>query len=88
MKNEATTKFGLGQIGNHTPQWATWAFRIVMYTCSLLILALTTLNVGRLGLTASDINDLTALLSFLIMAAHGLSKLIGTEVNPEDYKAG
>jgi len=81
-----TTKFGVDQIGNHTPQWATWVFRIVLYICSLLILALTTLNVSRIGLNAGDVKDLVALLSLAIMAIHTGTRMIGVEVKPEDYQ--
>jgi len=83
---EEETKFGLGQIGNHTPSWANWIFRIALYACSLLILCLTTLNVSRIGLNSDDVKDLVAALSLAIMAIHGLTKMIGVEVKPDDYK--
>ena len=85
---EEQVKFGVSQIGNHTPQWATWVFRIVFYVCSLLILALTTLNVGRFGLNATDIKDLVAVLVFITLAAHSLSKMVGVDVKPDDYRVG
>lgn len=84
MKTE--TKFGLNQIGNHSPKWATWIFRISLYICSFLILALTTLNVGRIGLNSDDVKDLTAALSLIIMAIHALTRMIGQEIKPEEYE--
>lgn len=73
-------------ISKPTPQWAVWLFRIVLYICSLLILALTTLNVSRVGLDATDVKDLVAALSLATMAIHALTRMIGVEVKPEEYE--
>lgn len=73
-------------ISNPTPKWATWIFRIALYLCSFAILALTTLNVGRIGLNADDVKDLAALLSLITMAIHALTRMIGVEVKPEEYE--
>ena len=81
-----TTKVGLSQIGNHTPQWATWTFRVTLYILSFIILALSTLNVSRLGLTDLDIKDINAVLSLLIIAVHSFTRMIGVEIKPEDYQ--
>ena len=81
-----TTKFGLGQVGNHTPQWATWVFRITLYLLSFVMLALSTLNVSRFGLTDLDIKDLTALFSLLIIGIHTLTRMVGVDIKNEDYQ--
>lgn len=83
---QTNTKFGLGQIGQHTPSWATWVFRILLWVFSFATLAINTLNVERIGLNDLDVKDTTALLSLLILGAHSLSKMIGVEVKPEDYE--
>jgi len=83
---QVKTTFGLGQIGNSTPKWAKWIFRIVLYLCSGSILAITTLNVGRLGMNSEDIKDTVALLSFITVAVHALSRMVGVEIKQEDYQ--
>lgn len=80
------TKIGLGQIGNHTPQWATWIFRIILWVLSFATLAINTLNVERIGLDSLDVKDTTALFSLLILGAHSLSRMVGVEVKKEDYE--
>ena len=81
-----TTKFGFNQVGHHTPQWATWVFRISLYLLSFVILALSTLNVSRFGLTDLDVKDLNALFSLLIIGIHSLTRMVGVDVKPEDYQ--
>ena len=85
MKKETTT-FGFGQIGNHTPSWATWIFRVLLWIFSFATLAINTLNVSRLGLNDLDVKDTTALLALLILGAHSLSRMVGVEVKKEDYE--
>jgi len=80
------TKFGLAQIGNQTPKWATWFFRISLYLLSFVMLALSTLNVARFGLTAEDIKDLTALFSLLIIGIHSLTRMVGVDIKESDYQ--
>lgn len=83
---ETKTKFGLGQIGNHTPKWATWVFRISLYVISFALIAVNTLNVGRIGLTPEDVKDLNPLLSLLIPAIHALTRMIGISIAPDEYQ--
>lgn len=37
-------KFGLGQIGNPTPQWATWTFRVLLYAGAIVTVVLSTVS--------------------------------------------
>lgn len=87
MKKEKI-KFGFGQIGNHTPQISTWFFRIIFYACSLITLALTTLNLSVFGLNVTQelSNELIKLMSVVVMASHTLSRMVGVEVKKEDYE--
>lgn len=80
----AKTKFGA--VSSPTPMWAKWFFRISLYFISLIILALTTLNVDRFGIQPQDVNDLVAALSLLIMAIHSFTRMFGIEIEPEEYQ--
>lgn len=71
-------KFGLGQINNPTPLWATWVFRIVFLLVSIAIFVF-----------ASDpaISDATKVrigvyLKAFEMLVYGASKLIGVSIDP------
>lgn len=81
MKEETTLS-----ISKPTPDWARWAFRIILWGLSFATLAINTLNVERMGLTSLDVKDTTALFSLLILGAHSLSRMIGKDIKPEEYQ--
>lgn len=74
-------KFGLGQIGNKTPDWAKWAFRIFFYVTQ-------TINLGLIMFSDIPVETklkLTEYVTFANLAVHGLSKMWGVEDDTTKY---
>lgn len=83
MENQTveTVKFGIGQIGNHTPEWARWGFRIFFYCTSLVGIFLTIFTRIPDELKLDILQGTT----FANLAAHGLSKMFGVTEEPTDF---
>lgn len=68
-------KFGLGQIGNKTPNFAKWFFRVFFYVTQ-------TVNLGIIlfsSIPAKTKLEITEYVTFANLAAHGFSKMFGIE---------
>ena len=68
-------KVGLGQIGNPTPQWATWLFRIYFYLSTFTGIYLTMDNT----IPAHVALNIIKYLGISVLAVHGFSKMIGID---------
>jgi hypothetical protein len=69
--------FGLNQIGNETPKWATWFFRIFFYVTSMTTLALSYFT----DIPIETKLRIAEIVAFANMAAHSFSKMWGIEVD-------
>jgi len=81
MADEQQTGFGPKFIGNRTPVWARWMFRVFFYVTSMTTLALsifTTIPVE----TKLHIAEVVA---FANMAMHSFSKMFGIKIEDTDY---
>lgn len=72
----ADQKFGLNQIGNPSPKWAKWVFRIFFYVTSMTTLALSMFTTIP---TETKLHIAEAV-AFANMAVHSLMKMVGVEV--------
>jgi hypothetical protein len=70
-----TEKVGLGQIGNHTPSWATWVFRIFFYLYSFATIFLTM----DPSIPKDFVIQFVKYGAITVMLIHGLGKLIGVD---------
>jgi len=77
--SETVVKFGLGQVGNTTPQWTKKVFRIVLYTATALTLV--TQIVTEIPVEISSI--ITKYSIEAVALVHALSKLFGVEVKED-----
>lgn len=73
----ANVKFGLGQIANQTPQFATNIFRVVLYLCAI---------VGVVLASFSEIPDHTKVTILKIAAeitvfVHAISRMFGIDIS-------
>ncbi|RYE25087.1 MAG: hypothetical protein EOP51_05205 [Sphingobacteriales bacterium] len=70
------TKFGLSQIGNQTPLWAKWIFRIIFLLTTVTISWLAATNI----VSDAQKYEITLFLKVVVdPIAYGLSKLFGIE---------
>lgn len=76
------TKFGLGQIGNTTPEWAKIAFRVFFYVtgAAAIVLDIFTEIPPDIKLT---INSSVIKANLLV---HALTKMVGIDVTPYEVK--
>ena len=77
IPSPTTTRFGVNQIGNPTPQWATNIFRIVLYTAAAAnIVVLTVTQIPP------DVQKTIAQISIeAVTLVHALSKLLGVTID-------
>lgn len=73
---ETTTKFGLDQVSQPTPEWAKWMFRIFFYASSFTSFIMTI----DASIPAATVISVVKYLSIATMAVHGFSKLFGVDV--------
>ncbi|GEO08783.1 hypothetical protein [Segetibacter aerophilus] len=76
------TSFGLDQIDNPTPKWATKAFRWFFYITSV---ALFIISVDD-NISAAVAKNIGKYISIALMAAHGLKTLTGVDVDENEFK--
>ena len=77
------TAFGIGQIGNPTPMWATWVFRIFFYAASLT----TVIVSSNKHITPETALAIVEYLGYAVMGVHGLSKMVGVDVTQYERDA-
>ena len=71
-----TTKFGLSQIGNKTPLWAKWIFRVVFLITTVTISWLAATDI----IPEAQKYEITLFLKVVLdPLAYGLSKMFGIE---------
>jgi len=81
MADEKTTKFGPQFVGEPTPMWARWLFRIFFYSTSMA-----TLGVGIFtNIDPGTKLQITQWVTFSNLAVHGFSKMFGIEVQNTSY---
>jgi hypothetical protein len=73
----ADQKFGLDQVNNETPKWATWFFRIFFYVTSMTTLALSMFT----NIPVETKLHIAEIVAFANMAAHSFSKMWGIPVD-------
>jgi hypothetical protein len=76
-----TTKFGPKFIGNPTPMWAKWLFRIFFYVTSMATLALSLFT----SIPTEVKLHIAEGVAFANMAVHSMSKMFGIKVEDTDY---
>jgi hypothetical protein len=69
--------FGLNQIGNETPKWATWFFRIFFYVTSMTTIALDTFT----GIPLITMLLIAKIVAFSNVCAHAFSKMWGIQID-------
>jgi hypothetical protein len=80
---KSTGTFGFGQIGNMTPNWAQWAFRIFFYGSQIVTLYLTMMS----KLPAETKLEVLGWLAFLSMVVHILSRMVGVDSKKIEQEA-
>lgn len=76
----ADQKFGLNQIGNQTPKWAKWFFRLFFYITSM-----TTLALSMFTTIPTEIKlHVAEAVGFANMAVHSFSKMWGIPIDDEN----
>lgn len=71
------TKFGLKQIGNETPVWALWLFRVVFLLTKIIVGYIAATNL----LSPDAKYEITLFLTLVIdPLAFGFSKMFGIEI--------
>lgn len=75
--------FGVGQISNPSPVWATWVFRIVLYAASITTFIVTTAK----GIPDSVAINIASYCSMATMVAHALSKMVGIDITKDAQDA-
>lgn len=79
---KGTTSFGIGQLKNPTPMWASTFFRVFFYVASIITFIVSTDdNVGP-----KTARNITKYLALATMIVHGASKLTGVKVDEEEFK--
>lgn len=73
------TKFGISQIKNATPAWATNIFRIALYTGGIITILVGSFSQIPAPLKATIMEYTTS----AIMVVHAISKLFGISI-PDD----
>lgn len=83
MPDEQNTGTGFGPkfIGNRTPQWARWLFRIFFYVTSMTTLALSLFST----IPVETKLHIAEAVGFANMAVHSMSKMFGIKVEDTDY---
>lgn len=83
MSTQSKTEFGINQVGNKTPAWAQWMFRIFFYLVSFvnLYLAFDTTVPPELMHTILKWSTL------LVMAVHGFSRMWGIDTKQYQSEA-
>jgi uncharacterized membrane protein len=77
IKKAAPTTFGFGQIGNPTPQWATWMFRIYFYLCKFAIVVIAMLPAERIPAAVKV--EIILWIGISDAAVHGFSRMWGID---------
>lgn len=81
MADEPKTSFGPQFIGQPTPMWAKWAFRIFFYVTSMTTLALSLFT----SIPTEAKLHIAEAVGFANMAVHSFSKMFGIKVEDTDY---
>ncbi len=81
MSDTQETKFGPKFIGNETPKWARWLFRIFFYVTSMTTLALSLFS----NIPTETKLHIAEAVAFANMAVHSFSKMFGIKVEDTDY---
>ena len=76
-----TTGFGPKFIGNTTPVWAKWLFRVFFYVTSMTTLALSLFSTIPVEIKLHIAEGV----AFANMAVHSFSKMFGIKVEQTDY---
>lgn len=72
----ANTKFGLSQIAEQTPKWATWVFRVVLYLCAIVSLYITTYD-----FSPETVKEVAKICAATTVFVHGLTRMFGLTVS-------
>jgi hypothetical protein len=75
ISDKPKVEFGPGQIGNTTPKWANWMFRIYFYSASFVTLYLA----FDTSITAHVSLVIIKWLTVSTMFVHGFSKMFGID---------
>lgn len=78
---EQEVKFGFNQIGNTTPKWAKWAFRVFFYLTQTVNLAIILFS----KIPPETKLEITEYVTFANLAVHGLSKMWGIPDDDTTY---
>jgi hypothetical protein len=81
MPEQTSSGFGPKFIGEKTPSWAQWMFRIFFYVTSM-----TTLGLSLFTTIPVEVKlHIAEAVAFANMAVHSFSKMFGIKIENTDY---